>query len=241
MAIDSITTKMFWRAVFIEFLGTTLFVMLVTALLTNDPPDIVRISFAIGLAIAVLAHVFGPISGGHFNPAIALGTIITGDVGIARGAAYFIAQLFGGIAGSAITFGLNPHDTRSKIDGLRLGAGLNVAQGFFVEFFLTAVLVFAFLASSSSDNNRKDFGFANPLAVGLSITLSHLVGIPYTGSGINPARAFGPSVIVNTWMGYHWVYWVAPLLGGVFAALFYRFIVKMEIGIEDERTPLLDP
>ena len=82
-----------------------------------------------------------------------------------------------GILGSAITYGLNPTEKRSPLGNVALGKGYSVSQGFFVEFILTGILVFAFLASTSDDNYRKDFGFANALAVGLAITLAQLVGV----------------------------------------------------------------
>jgi len=238
MGVDASVLKdrAFWRAVFIEFFGTTLFLLLVTAVLTVAVGEnIVRISFAVGLAIAVLVHVFGPISGAHFNPAITLGTLVTGDCGVFQALFYIIAQLLGGIAGSAISFGLNEPEARNSIDGLRLGDGLNAAQGFFMELFLTSILVFTYLASCSCDNNRRNLGFVNSLAIGLAIVLAHLVGIPYTGAGINPARAFAPSLVVNQWQSYHWIYWIAPLVGGVVSALFYRFIIKAEIGEKGDR------
>jgi len=148
---------------------------------------------------------------------------------------YIVAQLIGGIAGSALSFALNVSGTRGNIDGLRLAKGYGETRGFFMELLLTSVLVFAFLASTSNDNQRKNFGFANALAVGLAITLAHLVGIPYTGSAINPARAFGPSVVCNKWQSYHWIYWIAPLCGGVLAALVYRFAIKPELTVSSTR------
>ena len=84
-----------WRAVFLEFLGTTIFLFVITAVLINEK-DVVSIGFAIGLAIAILAHVFGPITGGHFNPAITIATFITGNVGAIKGVFYIIAQMVGG-------------------------------------------------------------------------------------------------------------------------------------------------
>lgn len=220
--------KSFWRALFVEFFGTTLFLFLVTAVLIHSTVVLTN-GFCIGLAIAVLAHILGPLSGGHFNPAITMGTIVTGDSGFIKACFYIGAQLVGGIAGSAITYAVNPADKRGPLGNVALAPGYSVAQGFFTEMLLTGILVFAFLASSSSDNNRKDFGFSNALAVGLSITLAHLVGIPYTGSSINPARAFGPAVIGSVWHPYHWMYWVAPFCGGIAAAFVYRFIIKPDM------------
>ena len=90
---------------------------------------------------------------------------------------FILITSFVGIAGSVITFALNPADKRGPLGNVALGKGYSVAQGFFVELILTGILVFAFLASTSSDNNRKDFGFSNALAVGLAIVLAHLVGV----------------------------------------------------------------
>lgn len=233
--------KGFWRAVFVEFFATTLFLYFVTALLVTSP-DLITISFGIGLAIAILAHVFGPISGGHFNTAITIGTIVTGDVSIVKAVCYIMAQVVGGILGSGITFALNPADKRGQLGNCAIAKGYSNAQAFAIEMVLTAVLVFAFLAASSSDNNRKNWGFGNAFAVGITITVCHFVGVPYTGSGINPARVFGPAVVRNIWHSYHWVYWVAPIVGGILAGLIYKYIIKIDFGPSEpinENSPLV--
>lgn len=234
MGLNELREKYFWRAVFVEFFATALFIYLVTTVLINLNPTttggatIVQISFAIGLAISVFIQVFGPISGAHINPAVTIGVLINGGCSIIKAVFYTLAQLIGAIAGSAITYGLTPEKRRGGLGNLSISPDITETQGLFVELILTMVLVFTVLASTSSDHNRKDFGYANGLAIGISITVAHLVGIPYTGSGINPARAFGPAVVANQWEEYHWIYWVGPYIGGALAAVMYKFIFSWE-------------
>lgn len=226
--------KYFYRAVFTELFGTAVFVYLVTSVLINLNPtstgaaSIVQIAFAIGLAISVLAQTFGPISGAHFNPAVTIGLLVKGDVSIIKTIFYVVAQHIGGVVGAAITYSVTPASRRGNLGSVAISSEINEAQGFFVEFLLTSLLMFTVLASTSKDHGRKDFGYANGLAIGISITVAHLVGIPYTGACINPARAVGPALVINFWPTHYWLYWIGPILGAIFASVLYRFIFSIE-------------
>jgi len=235
MNLEEARTVNFWRAVFTEWFGTTIFIYIVTSVLINlgggdgTGASIVNISLVIGLAISVLAQIFGPISGGHFNPAVTFAVLVKGEITIIKAILYTAAQIVGGITGAAFTYVLTPDNRRGALGNLPLAEELTQVQGFFVEMLMTMLLVFTVLASTSSDNGRKDFGYSNGLAIGISIVVSHLVAIPYTGSGINPARAFGPAAVLGKFQDYHWIYWIGPYVGAIIASLLYRFLFGVEL------------
>lgn len=106
-----------------------------------------------------------------------------------------------------------------------LSPGTSIAQGVFIEMFLTALLVFTILMLAAEKS--KDT-FIAPLGIGLSLFVAELSGVYYTGGSLNPGRSFGPSVAARKFVGYHWIYWVGPLLGALLAAGYFRFIKYFE-------------
>merc|ERR1712224_82476 len=160
----------------------------------------------------------GHISGGHINPAVTFSLAVTGKVSPIKAAIYVVAQCFGGITGAAILKGILP----APLDDGSLGAtlvasDLSVGKALGLEMMMTFLLVLTVFAMI--DPSRPNHGFA-PLAIGFSIFIAHLIGIPFTGCGINPARSLGPAVVAGK-MDDHWVYWVGPLLGGALGAVSY--------------------
>ncbi|XP_066936078.1 aquaporin-5-like isoform X1 [Clytia hemisphaerica] len=231
-SMEEIRDPFFWKAVFAEFFATALFVMNVTTVATLSAgfqtEKIIVISLAIGMSVSILAQIFGPVCGAHLNPAVTVALFAKGAITFARTCFYFIIQLIGAIVGSAITYGLIPEEQHGALGALQPSPGVTQAQAFFVEMLLTVLLCLTVFSSTSTDHGRKDFGFSNAFAIGMSVTVSHLLGVPMTGSGINPARALGPSVITATFHESHWLYWIGPLVGGVFSGLFYRFVLSVE-------------
>ncbi|KAK2505787.1 hypothetical protein MC885_020916 [Smutsia gigantea] len=204
--------KLFWRAVVAEFLAMTLFVFISigSALGFHYPlknnqtagaaQDNVKVSLAFGLSIATLAQSVGHISGAHLNPAVTLGLLLSCQISVLRALMYIIAQCVGAI----------------------LAPGVNSGQGLGIEIIGTLQLVLCVLATT--DRRRRDLGGSSPLAIGLSVSLGHLLAIDYTGCGINPARSFGSSVITHNFKD-HWIFWVGPFIGGALAVLIYDFIL----------------
>jgi len=223
-------STLFLRDVFAEFFATTFFLWIVTSVLTNiqSQAEIVQVSFCIGLAIACLVHIFGPTSGAHINPAVTVGMLVYGKIEIIRACFYVVAQIFGGILGSALTYALTPDTKHLNLGAVSLDKNVHIAQGMFVELFLTMILMLVVL--SSTDEDRDERGFPSALAIGLAVTLCHLVGIPYTGASINPTRAFGPAAITGAFQSDQWVYWVGPILGASFASFIYKHIIKISDG-----------
>ncbi|XP_061835261.1 aquaporin-1-like [Nerophis lumbriciformis] len=230
-------SKEFWRAVLAELVGMTLFIFLSIAAAIGkpgDPGQEVKVSLAFGLAIATLAQSLGHISGAHLNPAITLGMLASCQISLFRAVMYVVAQLLGSALASGILYGARPGATTAL--GLNSLSGVTPSQGVGIELLATFQLVLCVIAVT--DKRRRDVTGSAPLAIGLSVSLGHLAAISYTGCGINPARTFGPALIMNDFKD-HWVYWVGPMCGGVAAALIYDFLLSPKFADFPERMKVL--
>lgn len=182
------------------------------------------ISFAFGLVIVAMAYSVGNVSGCHINPAVSLGMLVAGKMSVTDFIGYVIAQFLGGIAGAAVLVGI--------LGGTELGLGANgygdasalgasMAQAIAVEVVLTFVFVFAILGVTSKIQNSSVAG----LVIGLTLTLVHILGIPFTGTSVNPARSFGPALFMGgDALSQVWVFIVAPLIGAAIAAVVFRLL-----------------
>jgi aquaporin Z len=190
---------------------------------------LVGVSLAFGLTVVTMAYAVGHISGGHFNPAVTLGLLAGGRVKPADVVPYIVAQLIGAVLAAwllaciasgngtdAIAAGLasNGYADHSP-GGYALGAAF-ITEVVMTFFFLTVIL--------GATDERAPAGFA-PLAIGLALTLIHLVSIPVTNTSVNPARSTGPALLVGGWaLQQLWMFWVAPILGAVAAGGFWRWL-----------------
>ncbi|NP_001281122.1 aquaporin-1-like [Cynoglossus semilaevis] len=222
--MSEIKTWAFWRAVLAELLGMMIFVFVGLSAAIGDknntyPDQEIKVAFAFGSAIATLVQCIGHVSGAHLNPAVTLGLLTSCQTSILRAFFYIIAQILGAMAGSAIVYGIRPEIIDSL--GLNKLNDVSPGQGFTIEFLLTLQLVLCVLAVT---DKRRDVGRFAPLSIGLSVGLGHLAGIRYTGCGINPARSFGPAVILKSFDD-HWVYWAGPMSAAVVTALLYNFVL----------------
>ncbi|CAG9575849.1 unnamed protein product [Danaus chrysippus] len=181
-------------------------------------PDIVLIALAFGLAVFAIVSAIGHVSGGHVNPAVTVGMAATGRVKPVRAVLYIIAQCAGAAAGSGLLKAFTPEAVAGKLGVTALGKNVTPLQGFGIEFFLGFVLVF--VVFGVCDPNKSDSKSTAPLAIGLTVTLGHLLAVDYTGSAMNPARSFGSALVASDWAD-HWVYWAGPICGGVAASLLY--------------------
>uniref|UniRef100_A0A0A9VSJ4 Aquaporin AQPcic n=1 Tax=Lygus hesperus TaxID=30085 RepID=A0A0A9VSJ4_LYGHE len=214
------------RALVAEFLGTMLLVVVgCGACVGSDvaQPTTLSIALAFGFIIASVVQMIGHISGAHINPAVTIGLLACGRIGLIMSILYIPFQLAGAVAGAALLQYLVPELKKDAIGVVSVGAGLTEGQAFAVEAVITAVLLLVVCAVT--DPNRSDLANSAPVAIGLAIACSHIFAVPLTGSGMNPARSFGPAAMVGQWDN-QWIYWVAPLVGAACAGAVYRIIFR---------------
>lgn len=217
-----------------EMLGTMFLVLIGCGSCYQDNKDYVRIALAFGVTVATIAQSIGHVSGCHINPAITSGLIVGAKIGLVKGLLYIVFQCIGALIGAGLLKAFIPADHVVKgnteplpLPGVTGLTDINPGQGLGIEMFITFVLVLVVFAAAADENNAPNVKGSAPLAIGLSITTCHLFAVPLTGSSMNPARSFGPAVVAGDWANL-WVYWVGPILGGVFAALTYLLLFKAE-------------
>jgi len=183
--------------------------------------DTTQVSLAFGLAVMAIASFTGHISGGNLNPAVSLGLLVGGKLSLLKFVVYVIAQCIGAVAGAGILYGVTPETVRGSLGSNGLAEGVKPLAGMVMELLMSMLLVLVVYASAV-DGGNKTSPMVAPLLIGLTVTVAHLVLMPYTGTSINPARSLGPALITKTTKD-HWVFWVGPLLGGALGGLLYRF------------------
>jgi aquaporin Z len=238
------------RRVFAEFLGTFWLVFggtgsaVFAAVFLTDAHVPVGIGFAgvalaFGLTVLTMAFALGHISGAHFNPAVTIG-LWAGKRFPARDIVpYIVAQVIGAIVGSAVVyaivsghagFAMQPNGLAANGYDDHSPGGFSMVAGFIAEAVLTAGFLIVILGSTDA---RAPKGFA-PIAIGLALTLIHLVSIPITNTSVNPARSTGPAIFVGGWaLAQLWLFWVAPILGALVAGFGYRALAS-EVGTKAE-------
>jgi aquaporin Z len=218
---------------FAELVGTFVLVFggVGSAVLAGSHIGFAGISAAFGLSLLAMVYTIGPISGCHVNPAVTLGVFLAKKINAKDAGAYMVAQIIGAIlASGGIVLIANgaPGGYSASVSGLGAdGYGLHspghysMAAGFIAETVLTMFLVLTVLGATDIS---APVGFAG-VAIGLVLTLIHLVGIPITNTSVNPARSIGPALFVGGWaLQQLWLFIVAPLVGAVVAALVYAAI-----------------
>ena len=221
-----------------EFIGAfTLIFVGVAAIAVGA--DLVGVAFAHGLAIALMVSAFGHISGGHFNPAITFGFLVTKRITLKLAGVYWIAQFAGAILAALLDRWLIPGDALAKgVPAVHaIGSGEAVVLEAIMTFFLVAV-VFA-----TAVDPRGAFKSIAGLGIGLTITMDIFAGGPLTGAAMNPARALGPQLVGNHWAD-GWVWYVGPVVGAVAAAVAYEWLYLRPLGPEPvgpEETGVREP
>ena len=215
------------KAYLAELIGTFALIFIgagsvVTDSFANGAVGLTGIALAHGLTIAIMVNCFGHISGGHINPAVTIGFMVTKRIEFGKGLGYIISQLVGAtLAGFALRTIFNPAAwSATHLGTTALAQGVPFFNGILVEAILTFFLVLTVFATAVDERAPKNvYGFA----IGLTITLDILMGGPLTGGAMNPARAFGPAV-ASGFMDNHLVYWIGPVIGGAVAALLYHHV-----------------
>ena len=215
-----------------ELIGTMVLVVggVGTAVIAGDYVGFLGIALAFGLTLLFLVYAIGPISGCHVNPAVTIGLLATGKIRAKDALAYIVAQLIGGILGAAIIFGIaNGKPTYDRaVDGMGANGwdalspdGYSMTAAFGAEVVLTFLLVFVVLAATDRIGTAALAG----LAIGFTLAVCHLIGIPIDGTSVNPARSLGAAVFSGgDALGQVWLFFVAPIVGGVIGALVYNIL-----------------
>eukprot|EP01134_Creolimax_fragrantissima_P004001 CFRG4001T1 len=180
-----------------------------------DMSMVLTIALAFGMSIMVLVYSTAHISGGHLNPAVTMAMIIFGKISPIRGIIYIIVQTLGAMVGVAMVDALWPDSVTTAMSFGANGVNplLTTTQAFFLEFFGTALLVFVIFGTAVDPQGSAFAHHMAPLAIGFAVFLAHIVLIPMTGCGINPARSFASAVVSGVWDD-QWLYWIGPLTGG---------------------------
>jgi aquaporin Z len=216
-----------------EFLGTFWLVFggCGSAVLAAAFPELgiglLGVALAFGLTVLTGAYAFGGISGGHFNPAVSVGLMVAGRFPAKDLIPYVIVQLIGAIVAAAVLYVI----VTGKADFTTIGGfaangygehspgGYSLASALIIEIVLTFMFLMIILGATTG---RVPAGFA-PIAIGLALTLIHLISIPVTNTSVNPARSTGPALFVGGWaLQQLWLFWVAPIVGAVIAGIVHK-------------------
>jgi aquaporin Z len=187
----------------------------------------VGVAFAFGLTVLTMAYAIGPVSGCHLNPAVSVGLVAGKKFPASELPAYIIAQVLGGIAGAGVLYVIASGKADFTLAGgfASNGYGEHSPGGYSLLACLVAEVVltmFFLLIIMGSTEQRTPKGFA-PIAIGLGLTLIHLISIPVTNTSVNPARSTGPALFVGGWaLGQLWLFWVAPIVGGALGGFIYH-------------------
>ncbi len=221
-----------------EFLGTLWLVLggCGSAVLAAAFPELGigfhGVALAFGLTVVTMAYAVGHISGGHFNPAVTAGLVAGGRLPASQALPYIVAQVLGAIAAAAILYVIATGQT-----GVDLGrfasngyaelspGGYSLTAALVCEVVMTAFFLFVIMGAT---DDRAPAGFA-PLAIGLCLTLIHLISIPVTNTSVNPARSTGVALFAGgAYISQLWLFWLAPIVGGVLGALTYKCVVAIK-------------
>jgi aquaporin Z len=191
------------------------------------------VSLAFGLTVVTGAYAFGPISGGHFNPAVTVGLWAGGRFPASNIVPYVLAQVVGGIAGAAVLYVIASGNADFNLAGGMASNGYaehspgkySMLAALVTEIVMTFMFLMIILGTT---HKRAPVGFAG-LAIGLALTLIHLISIPVTNTSVNPARSMGPALFVGGWaLQQLWLFWLAPLVGAALAGLAYRGVFEAQ-------------
>ncbi|EPQ01980.1 Aquaporin-4, partial [Myotis brandtii] len=185
------------------------------------PPSVVG-----GLGVTTC---FGHISGGHITPAVTVAMVCTRKMSLAKSVFYIAAQCLGAILGAGILYLVTPPGVVGGLGVTTVHGNLTAGHGLLVELIITFQLVFTIFASC--DSKRTDVTGSIALAIGFSVAIGHLFAINYTGASMNPARSFGPAVIMGIWEN-HWIYWVGPIIGAVLAGGLYEYVFCPDVELK---------
>lgn len=210
-----------------EFIGTLVLVLFGTGIAVVSGGDLVATALAFGLAIVAMAYVIGDVSGCHVNPAVSLAMLISKKIAVKDFCGYVIAQVLGALAGTAILYLIL---STTSLGTVALGANgygnlsatnISLLGAIVTEVILTCVFIYTILGVTSDEKKSSVAG----IVIGLTLTFVHLIGIRLTGTSVNPARSLAPAIFLGgSALKQVWVFIVAPLVGGSFAAVLFKYL-----------------
>lgn len=214
-----------------ELVGTFVLVLMGcgSAVLAGSAIGFVGISFAFGLSVLAMVYAIGGISGCHINPAVTISMLAARKISVKDAVAYIVVQCVGAIIGAGLLYWIATGNPQYSIasglgqNGYDLASpsGFSMVSAFVAEVVLTFIFL---LVIHGSTSEKAPKGFAG-ISIGLSLVLIHLVGIPVTGTSVNPARSLGPAIIVGgTALNQLWLFWIAPIIGGLLAAAVWKIL-----------------
>jgi aquaporin Z len=222
-----------------EFIGTFWLVLggCGSAVLAATFPEVgiglTGVSLAFGLTVLTGAYALGPISGGHFNPAVSIGLWAGGRFPAGQLLPYIVSQVAGGVAAAGVLFVIASGNSEFSLAGGFASNGYGehspgnytLTAALLTEVVMTFMFLIVILGAT---HKRAPIGFAG-LAIGLMLTLIHLISIPVTNTSVNPARSTGPAIFVGGWaLAQLWLFWLAPIAGAAVAGFFYRSVLEGE-------------
>ncbi|KAG6540094.1 hypothetical protein Mapa_018549 [Marchantia paleacea] len=236
-AVEEFYKWSLWRAAIAEFVATLLFVYVgVSAAIGNarESPEGVGalgVAWSFGATIFVLVYCTAGVSGGHINPAVTLGLLLGRRLSIPRALLYMVAQVLGGISGAGLVKALQKRPFQRYNGGTNFVAqDLSTSTGLAAEIIGTFLLVYVVYSATDGKRRARDshVPVLAPLPIGLAVFVVHLATIPITGTGINPARSFGPAALWGNKLTWNdqWIFWVGPFIGASLAAAYHQFIIR---------------
>ncbi|XP_059646885.1 aquaporin PIP2-3-like [Cornus florida] len=236
---EELTKWSLYRAVIAEFVATLLFLYITVLTIIGNNANasqcggvgILGIAWTFGGMIFVLVYCTAGISGGHINPAVTFGMLLARKVSVVRAVMYMVAQCLGAICGCALVRAFH------EANYVRYGGGANemsygytTGTGLAAEIVGTFILVYTVFSATDPKRSARDshVPVLAPLPIGFAVFMVHLATIPITGTGINPARSFGATVMDGTEKAWHdqWIFWVGPFKGAAIAAFYHEYVLR---------------
>ena len=205
-----------------EFVGTMMLTLIACGVAVGTGVNYLGTALAFGLVIVAMAYSIGNVSGCHINPAVSVGMALSGKMSWSECGKYVVAQILGAIAGSALL---------GVILGSFTALGANSYDGetvtVWIALLVECILTFIFVLTILGVTDKKENGHVTGIVIGLTLTLVHLFGLPFTGTSVNPARSIGPALLQGgDALKQVWVFILAPLVGAALASLFYKKVLK---------------
>lgn len=230
-------------ALLAEFLGSLFFVLMAIGIKANEQDNettltssfadlrkstsyTMSISLSIGITYTIISAAFSRFSGAHFNPAITVAAIVGKRIPLALGLCYILVQMVGAVCGSAMFDGLSGGNELGELGVAKVATKYDTGRIFGIELVATALITFVWLSLNNTFRTIPHVSFRSetgPLYIGFAYFIGSMITLRWDGAGLNPIRAFGPSLVANEWRHW-WVYWLGPLMGGLTGILLFELL-----------------